>query len=49
METEEVECIDLATDTDSETSDVTVENYGRQVKKKGKAAKCKLDSMVLLH
>ena len=48
METDEVECIDLTTDTDYENSDVTVENYGRHVKKKGKA-KYKLNSMVLLH
>ena len=49
METDEVECINLTTDTDSETLDVTIENHGRQVEKKGKAAKFKLDSMVLLH
>ena len=36
METDEVECIDLTTDTDSETSDVTVENYGRHVEKNTK-------------
>ena len=49
METEEVECIDLTMDTDSETLDVTVENYGRQIKKKGKPASRNLDSMLLLH
>ena len=49
IETDEVECIDLTTDTDSETLDVTIKNYERQVEKKGKPAKCKLDSMVLFH
>ena len=48
METDEVECINLTTDTDSETSDVTVENYGRHIKKKDKA-KYKINSVVLLH
>ena len=49
METEEVECIDLTTDTDSETSEVSVNKYGRRIKKKGKSAKHILESMVLLH
>ena len=49
METEEVECIDLTMDTDSETLDFTVENYGRQIKKKGKPASRNLDSTLLLH
>ena len=49
METEEIKCINLTADMDSETLDVTVENYGRQVEKKDKAAKCKLNSMVLLY
>ena len=47
---EEVECIDLTMDTDSNSknSDVTVENFGSRIKKTDKA-KYKINSVVLLH
>ena len=49
METQEVECIDLTTDTDSETSEASVDKLGRCIEKERKPAKGNPDSMVLLH
>ena len=49
METEEVECIDLTTDTNSETSEVSVDKYGRRIKKEGKPTKRNPNLMDLLY
>ena len=49
METEEVECIDLTMDMDSETSEASVDKYGRRIEKEGKPAKPNLNLMVLLY
>ena len=49
METQEVECIDLTTDLDLETSEVSVDKYRRWIEKERKPAKGNPDSMVLLH
>ena len=47
MEVQEV--IDLTTDTDSETSEVSVNKYGWRIEKERKPAKGNLNLMVLLH
>ena len=47
MEVQEV--IDITTDTDSETSEVSVDKWGRRIEKECKPAKGNPNSMVLLH
>ena len=49
MEIQEVECIDLTTETDSETSEVSVDKWGRGIEKEHKPAKGHPNLMVLLH